>query len=455
MIDSPSTLSKPKGYLFLILALEFVFLLLLLKSVALSILFGILITAPILLFLYPEFGFALALTGNVLLKVLFDNVQTRLPIPVVIVYLILISYGVIAYLFQREMLRERKIGKLIMIGLAIGLVMIACLPFSADRGYGMRKIMFYFLFNFPLMALLLIFKNDLRRIENLLVFTFLLGVFLGIFSLFVSGGNSAINRFQPSDSVNPIWLARSLGMSCIAGAFLYAKARRAMPRFLLLLLMAILIYPIVLTGSRGPFLGLILAIVFYYFLQPEQPLSRKVTLSVMGFIPVLAYFMVSGSSVVARITNPNTKDAFSAVSRLAAWVDAIQDFLSSPLLGIGTGGFKMELFWLEIVYPHNLFLELASENGIVGLLLISALIFLAAKYGFQNIRRYHRQGADVPMQLSIAALTILAFAVWNAMFSGDIWNNEGVWFAAGLIWVLTISGPEKSAEAALDELQTP
>ena len=181
--------------------------------------------------------------------------------------------------------------------------------------------------------------------------------------------------------------------------------------------------------------------MFVFLMQPDQTVAKKIRLFFVAIFTAVAFLFISGSTVAARVINPGTVDVFSAISRVGAWIQAVNDFRSSPLLGVGTGGFELDLFWLTFTYPHNLFLEFASENGIIGVFFIVMFIILAIKYGITNVNHYHKIKLNLPMQLSITSMAIFLYALWNSMFSGDIPNNEIVWFGAGLIWVLHISIP--------------
>jgi O-antigen ligase len=128
-----------------------------------------------------------------------------------------------------------------------------------------------------------------------------------------------------------------------------------------------------------------------------------------------------------------------------AWIQAVQDFLGSPLTGIGTGSFALNTPWLDLYWPHNLFLEMACENGLIGLGLILFFVVLVVIYGFKNIFFYAKCNLNIQLQLSIASSCLFAFSLWNSMFSGDISTNPVVWFSAGLIYALHPSDDKTTA----------
>lgn len=430
-----------KEYLFGVCLLEVIILLLLLKSEFYAVLFLICVGGPIFLFFFPEFGLAVAMTNSILLLIIFDYIEINLPMPVLMVYLLLLAGGILLYEFQKPLDKTLPVGRLNTIAVCIGLLMILGLQFSTNPAYGLYKVTFYLLSNMLLIFIPLIYRHDLYKIQNVLFFTFLGGIVLTIYCTIKAHQIPIHLRFRVSESVNEIWLARSLGVSALAGLFLFVKSRRKMIKILILATMPFFLYSMIRTGSRAPFIGLILATFVYYFLQPGQPLRKKlIVFSIAAFFAgLLAYFFISGTTVAARISDPTVKDVVSTVSRFASWVKAIEHFLASPLTGIGTGSFKLEFMLQSIQYPHNLLLEMACENGIFGLTLIVIFIFLAIKYGRMNIKHYYKSNSRLYTQLSIAVMTIFIFALWNAMFSGDIRSNEIVWLCTGFIYVLYLS----------------
>jgi len=138
------------------------------------------------------------------------------------------------------------------------------------------------------------------------------------------------------------------------------------------------------------------------------------------------------------LITPVAQDTSTAF-RFLAWFQAIFDFFRSPIFGIGTGSFFLDNPILPLIYPHNLILELASENGIVGLILIVTFLYLPIKYSISNIKYFGKVQLERYQQLSIIIFCIYIYSLWNSMFSGDIALNSMVWFSAGLVYVLNIS----------------
>jgi O-antigen ligase len=101
-------------------------------------------------------------------------------------------------------------------------------------------------------------------------------------------------------------------------------------------------------------------------------------------------------------------------------------------------------------YPHNLFLEMGVELGLVGVVLV--LGFLVTSWLAMARARLLRG----PAGLQAAVVTALfASAVVNAMFSGDIQTNANVWLAAGLGLGLAMRRDAVAAATAADVVVAP
>ncbi len=432
--------NESKQYMHLIYLLELIFIILLLKSISLGLAFALIICCLFFLKLFPEFGFVFAFTGNILLYVFFDYFEVNITAPVIIIHFLLLFLGIFYFWIKRTNSESIVFGKIFWISVFIGLAMIAGLIYSTDRSYGLSKVVFYFIFNLSMLFVSLFFKNNFNKIENLLIFAFLIGLILGIFSYFISLKYIyfKFERFSPSTSVNPIFLARSLGISCLSSLVLLKKYKNTLLKIFVLLAFPILMMPMIWSGSRAPIIGVILSLFLFYILQPSEPIYRKIIItSASGVIVVFLMFQFGGQ-IVERLITPVAQDTSTAF-RFLAWFQAIFDFFRSPIFGIGTGSFFLDNPILPLIYPHNLILELASENGIVGLILIVTFLYLPIKYSISNIKYFGKVQLERYQQLSIIIFCIYIYSLWNSMFSGDIALNSMVWFSAGLVYVLNIS----------------
>jgi O-antigen ligase len=143
---------------------------------------------------------------------------------------------------------------------------------------------------------------------------------------------------------------------------------------------------------------------------------------------VLATQFVPGQSIQRSLSFlSGSGSGLSSNGRSQLWSEAWGLFTSHPLFGAGTGSF----FGFDGLnqYPHNLFLEVAAELGLVGLVLL--VVFLASSW-FGVVRAARRFGLPGRPEVALVA-SLFTAALVNAMFSGDITTNGGLWLAAGLV----------------------
>ena len=111
----------------------------------------------------------------------------------------------------------------------------------------------------------------------------------------------------------------------------------------------------------------------------------------------------------------------------------IKTFTEHPLFGVGLSGFR----WLSpnpvtYNYPHNLFLELGSEMGVIAVFTFLALAYCA----FSESIRLLRSPLFLGSTLVSTVFLLLLYAFLEAMISGDINDSRFMWFMIGLPFVL-------------------
>ena len=176
---------------------------------------------------------------------------------------------------------------------------------------------------------------------------------------------------------DPNRMAMSVGIIVpLAVAFFVRRRTAWMVRLACGVAAAMAITAMVLSYSRGGFLGLVASAVTWLVL--ERSLGR--TLLVAGV--AVAMLVLSPRSFWERTRTVSTyeQDA-SAMSRVEAWTVASRVSQEHPLLGVGAGTFP---FAWQIYGPqhtggrvyaaHNVFLQVISDLGFVGLGLFLAFI---------------------------------------------------------------------------------
>jgi putative inorganic carbon (HCO3(-)) transporter len=131
---------------------------------------------------------------------------------------------------------------------------------------------------------------------------------------------------------------------------------------------------IILTYSRGGFIGLMSAVVILLIIKRD----KRIALYLICMI--LLFFYANHTPDINRISMAS-KDS-SRVFRVEVWKAAINMFFNNIITGHGVGttwyalsGFSDKL-WSFIFHAHNLYLQISAEMGIIGL---AAFVYFSIK----------------------------------------------------------------------------
>ncbi len=228
-------------------------------------------------------------------------------------------------------------------------------------------------------------------------------VLIGLIAIiaFLSSPTSYQEARVSFDNNNPIWMARVLGLAAI-GAVHLLVSRQYSPLFLLPIIFVSLA-TIVATGSRGPLLAVIAAIVAAAFFSPYK--KKVISLIALGFffIAVFIFIELSGFSSNARGLSFSLEETQTEAIRLETYAYALF-LISQNTFGIGIGQF----YYLWQTYPHNIFLEFLVEWGwLSGGLMVYLIVF--AGYKLFIDRKTH-----------LFLFLIYVYELVNSLLSGDV-----------------------------------
>lgn len=147
------------------------------------------------------------------------------------------------------------------------------------------------------------------------------------------------------------------------------------------LLFVLTLTAVILTTKRAHILfGFISAIVTYYLYKPDKRTERFFKAAIIVVISLILFYVASFfvpavNEVLMRFLNIG-EDQESA-TRFSMWALALKNFKSSPIFGIGWGGYKYQfnqyLFNPHVraeryayLNAHNVYLQLLAETGIIG-----------------------------------------------------------------------------------------
>ena len=246
-----------------------------------------------------------------------------------------------------------------------------------------------------------------------------------VFLLLITGNLSFItgSRIGVESSFIPDYLAvgELLGIGVII--YLYQSGT-------IRILLAIFIFAmLVILGARGPFLFTIIAITIYFSLKKNQRLFNFNSLFILVVLGALFIFLAqlwSGAELLRDrlLSFSDFSEEESTLERLVAFQFGLNAFVENPFWGLGLGGFGLYGYGVdENVYPHNIFIEIVAELGIVGLVLFSTSLIYLIILARKQISHPHIQ----------IYFTLFLFILLNYFKSGGLIDARKLFIMIGIL----------------------
>ncbi len=244
--------------------------------------------------------------------------------------------------------------------------------------------------------------------------------------------------------LNPIGLARLTAVGAVA-AFAALMTRRLgtwWTNVLALAVIALCMIASISTGSRGPVLAVVIACALMLIALVAGRRLNVWWLVALGLAVVLGFQLLSGDGSLGldRILEGNDS------GRGTLYADTLALIWAHPM-GIGWGNLPGylpgdNLGDADVLYPHNLFLEVAVEGGWLAFLAITILVVVVLVSTWNLARR-----SESVWHLILFGLVV--YSLVNAQVSSDIVGNRMLWVALGFAIALVPHGRRKSRAEVL------
>ena len=403
---------------------------------------------------YPEISFALFLTAGVYKA---DPRLSFLPgfIDLTVLFGVFAIIGVLYNIFIRRKIRLIVPSIPILLPY-LGIVSISLLSLLYTRApiYGSDKLLRFLTITSTAFLLPFYLFQDKKAVDRFFIIFIILG--LAMFLDIISGGLKPENLgFKTAFGSNYLAVGRVCGIA-LTILFLYFLPQTKIfgYRVLYISISGILVFATFISGGRGPlistFLTIFIILIYQFIISFSKIISklsiRRISFSVLKLGVVLliisllifTIFYKYFQTIIIRMTLLREGLGASTLERLNRYAKSLEVITAFPtfITGLGIGGFSVYYDGVDIrSYPHNIFLEIGSELGFLGLLFFVLIVYFTVKRAISTIRRV-KTGSDYFLILTILALFINMLI--NSSVSGDINDNRLLFTWIGMIYSISI-----------------
>lgn len=188
--------------------------------------------------------------------------------------------------------------------------------------------------------------------------------------------------------------------------------------------------------------GIALAIGIWLWLCFKDSHKNFAKLSLIGSISIAVLFFAVNFFALQKYPNapfifkiPLIENEVLPSSRLLVWIDSLQTFSANLLTGKGLGQNACDVAFQNtdghlsyLTDAHNIFLSVAAQNGVFGLLAIAAIIFyFVRKISYST---FNKSSAEV---LKNAFVTAFICAFFYQGLTGSFEDTRHLWVLIGFI----------------------
>lgn len=295
---------------------------------------------------------------------------------------------------------------------------------------------------------LVVNKVKEKRQVNEIVFAMVLsGLVACFFSLYeIRGIKFSVSRLAYTSTFgNPIFFAQYLSLVIpisVAMCFRKEQEKRLARIFFGLSALFMLVF-VILTRSRGAYLGLSVAFLYSYIVLLSR-CSGKLRRVLIWILVICLFAAVLGLSF-----SVGERHRLRNLMRVYMWSSTFEMVKDNPVLGAGTGNFKVvyplyrspeerEVTPKGVTYSkaHNDFLQVWAETGTLGLIcflwILLSLVFLKRVSPLRGQNILDGPSAHISFGVSTALIALLSQALFNPVLYVPV-SAMGFWVLVGLL----------------------
>lgn len=200
------------------------------------------------------------------------------------------------------------------------------------------------------------------------------------------------------------------------------------------ILMAGMLYSIMLAGSRGGLLSIVLTVLLYFIFFTEAGKNNRIIGRILNVLLIAVVFIIVMYFILPYISETSV-ERFSIEAmlddggsgRLTNWKYLLNIYWESILrifVGFGPNG---TCLYLDVGYAHNQIIQVLFDGGLIGLAIYCWFIISSFRHGL----RHNKLAAFAFIGMTVLSMTITAYTAykvyWNLIMMMDLLhNNEGI-----------------------------
>jgi O-antigen ligase len=315
----------------------------------------------------------------------------------------------------------------------------------------LKSSVFYIRFLFFSLAIFFIFRNNknyLKYFYIILFFTLIILVFDGYYQFFTGKNIFGFAKMRP-DRLGGLFFEELILGSYISKIlpifFTFAIINKDLFNKKYILLFSVLSYVLIfLSGDRAAFLlfSLYLILIAPFFLNLKSSLVVALSAFILLSILILSNKNLKSRYVDQMLTHTIKKNSVSTIfmpDHIGLFTGAMDIFKKNMLFGSGVKTFRVECIYTEqnantiilkekipnisfcSTHPHNYYLQLLAETGLIGFFFIFIFFLKLCFDYFKQIRlRYLNKKIN---KAYICILVGMIQAIWPLTTTGSFFNN--------------------------------
>ncbi len=270
--------------------------------------------------------------------------------------------------------------------------------------------------------------KDIQEVEKFMTGLVYLGAGIVITGLFFGLHRLEFEQEILVDVADPNNLGLMIASILPILFFLLLKKQKTYQRFIYIIIMVLFLVALIWSASRGAIVGF-LAGIFILLLFKKRDKKRLVVLA-FSLLILSALLIPDKALNYAKMhymnLTPGSQDSIK--SRIAVLKKSRKILKDNIIFGVGPGNFEKEFFRHTgtVRSPHNVYLQVLAETGIIAFCFFSLTIYYAFK-GLKGAYMAYRESNDYETQdlILTIGICITVFAV-GSVFLNNLYSK--MWY---------------------------